>query len=206
MMQGAYSWCRRALAHSLALLGLLLFSSSAFSQYDWFPYNGVMPTGWATPGYANAGFIVANDAAKQGAYSLKNSFIDHGQTAAVQVTINVQTAGIVRFDYQVSTECGWDFLRFLIDGVLQGQWSCISGWANVTFPISAGTHTLTWEYFKDAICCVGGSDTVWIDNVILPGQPVIAAGSFHARHSRRAERLPGGAAIPPTTRAPRRRA
>ena len=60
-----------------------------------------------------------------------------------------------------------DFLEFYIDGVLQNRWSGEVAWSVVSFPISAGTHTLLWRYVKNGSVS-SGSDAAWIDSVVLP--------------------------------------
>lgn len=57
--------------------------------------------------------------------------------------------GSLSFYYRVSSEATYDFLRFYIDGVHQNQWSGIIGWAQQTYSLTPGSHTLKWEYIKD---------------------------------------------------------
>ena len=73
--------------------------------------------------------------------------------------------GTVRFWWKVSSEAGWDFLRFRIDG---GQDEAISGnvdWQEAVFAVGAGTHTLGWLYSKDESLSAG-SDCGWVDQVV----------------------------------------
>jgi hypothetical protein len=87
-------------------------------------------------------------------------------------------AGYITFDRRVSSEAGYDCLRFLIDGVAQDvQGSCtgIGGfgasgdvpWSSVSVPITSGPHTLLWSYEKDPTVSPG-ADSAWIDNLVLP--------------------------------------
>jgi hypothetical protein len=97
--------------------------------------------------------------------------------------------GNIRFAYRVSSEEGYDCLRFFIDGAAQNFASTCefnhggigaSGavdWTFVDLPIGPGVHTLTWSYEKD-FSDFQGEDTAWIDNVFLPlNLPVITSGS-----------------------------
>lgn len=64
--------------------------------------------------------------------------------------------GIVSFFYRISSERGFDVLRFLVDGVEQLtnafpqsglQWQ----WQLVRFRIPKGVHSITWRYEKDVL-------------------------------------------------------
>ncbi|MEQ1516469.1 MAG: hypothetical protein ABL931_08285, partial [Usitatibacteraceae bacterium] len=88
-------------------------------------------------------------------------------------------AGNVTFNRRVSSENTWDCFRFLIDGAQQNVGGgCTSGggigasgdlpFAAVSVPITAGSHTITWVYEKDTVCCTGFLDAAWIDQVTLP--------------------------------------
>ena len=74
--------------------------------------------------------------------------------------------GTVSFLYNISTETGFDFLHFYIDGVLLASWSGIET-GNYSTPVTLGQHTFTWKYAKDATTS-SNHDAVWIDNVNIP--------------------------------------
>ena len=143
-----------------------------------FPVNCVMPTvGWSIPVTATAGWQVATDSASEGQCSLKNMPIGDNARAQMAFT-GTFVAGTISFDRRVSSESTYDCLRFLIDGVAQNLGSNCSGagligasgevpWGSVSFPITAGTHVLTWSYDKDANT-IEGSDAAWIDKLVLP--------------------------------------
>lgn len=134
---------------------------------DGFPSGGSLPAGWIEPSGSNAAWVVANDTAYGGSLSLKSGFVGHNQKSEISYTANF-SAGNVSFARKVSSELNYDFLEFYIDGVLKGSWSGEWGWSVVSFPISAGTHTLLWRYVKDGSVS-SGSDAAWIDSVQLPG-------------------------------------
>ena len=76
--------------------------------------------------------------------------------------------GQVAFWCRVSSETSFDYLRFYVDGVQGFALSGESGRVQQVIPISAGTHTLRWEYTKDGSVS-GGQDTAWVDQVtVLP--------------------------------------
>ncbi|MBL0141444.1 MAG: VCBS repeat-containing protein [Betaproteobacteria bacterium] len=159
---------------------------------DAFPVNCAIPAGWIVPVTANAGWSVASDQKFEGSCSLKSGAIGNGQKAQVQFTGNF-TAGNITFRRKVSSENGWDFFRVYLDGVVRTP-DCFEGVANcqgatvtgptasgetdwsqpsavLSFPVTAGSHTITFSYEKDASCCVAGSDAAWIDAVSLPLKP-----------------------------------
>ena len=143
-----------------------------------FPPNCMMPTtGWSVPTGATAGWQVATDSASEGTCSLKSAPIGDNAKAQIAFTGNF-VAGNVTFDRRVSSESTFDCLQFLIDGVAQSIGSNCSGanlvgasgdvpWGGVSVPITAGAHTLTWSYLKDANT-IEGSDAAWFDKLVLP--------------------------------------
>ncbi len=75
---------------------------------------------------------------------------------------------IIRFAYKVSSESGYDFLRFYIDGNLIEEWSGEAGWATYSTTLDSGTHTFEWKYVKDGSVS-SGDDTGYLDDVeIIP--------------------------------------
>ena len=59
------------------------------------------------------------------------------------------------FYWGVSSEEGYDFLHFYIDGVEQEAISGEVGWTRKGYLIPAGTHTLKWDYIKDEYTASG---------------------------------------------------
>ncbi len=143
-----------------------------------FPPGCVMPTaGWSVPAGANAGWQVATDSTSEGLCSLKNMPIGDNAKAQIAYT-GTFVAGNITFDRRVSSESTFDCLQFLINGAVQNIGGNCSGaglvgasgevpWDAVSIPITAGVHTLTWSYVKDANT-IEGSDAAWIDKLVLP--------------------------------------
>jgi subtilisin family serine protease len=78
----------------------------------------------------------------------------------------VSGPGTINFYWQVSSESGYDYLCFSIDGSTQS--GCISGtnsWASKSFAIKEGSHILKWTYSKDTSES-SGSDCGWVDKVV----------------------------------------
>lgn len=80
----------------------------------------------------------------------------------------------VTFSYSTSTETGWDWFRFYINGAAELETNGIAGYTTVTFNLNPGVHTLRWEYSKDGSFS-SGADSVYIDDVIITeiGDPAI---------------------------------
>jgi len=97
------------------------------------------------------------DAARSGA-------IGHSQSCSMETTISGKTS--VKFYWRVSSEANYDYLRFYIDGVLKSSISGSTSWAQKTYTVTTGSHTLKWTYVKDA-SVVSGSDCGWVDYLQL---------------------------------------
>ena len=92
-----------------------------------------------------------------------------GNSSFVNTQFKATTnSGTFSFRRKVSSESGFDFCSFKIDGTSQ-EGSGVSGTADslVSFTISAGAHTFLWTYSKDS-STASGSDQCAIDNVIIP--------------------------------------
>ncbi len=85
----------------------------------------------------------------------------------MSITLTFSSGGNISFFRKVSSEAGYDYLRFYIDGVQQGQWAGEVAWSDVFYPVTAGTHTMKWSYVKDANT-IGGSDAAWVDFINFP--------------------------------------
>ncbi len=72
---------------------------------------------------------------------------------------------MVSFYWKVSSESGYDYLEFYIDGELQDQISGTVDWQQMTYTITAsGSHTLEWRYVKD-YSVSEGDDCGWVDKM-----------------------------------------
>ncbi|MBN2226674.1 MAG: succinylglutamate desuccinylase/aspartoacylase family protein [candidate division Zixibacteria bacterium] len=103
----------------------------------------------------------------QGVYCAKSGGITHNDSSQMSITLEVTDPGTISFAYKVSSESGWDYLRFYIDNTLKNQWSGEIGWSLAAYQVAAGTHTFKWRYIKDGSFS-SGSDCGWIDAVAFP--------------------------------------
>ena len=68
---------------------------------------------------------------------------------------------------KISSEAGFDYLKFYIDGVLVERWSGESGWQFCNYFVEAGDHNFKWEYDKDNSVS-NGEDRCWLDYISFP--------------------------------------
>jgi hypothetical protein len=131
---------------------------------DDFESGTLQHLGWATAG--DAPWFIENTNVAAGNYAARSGVIGNNQSSSLLLTTNF-AAGNGSFDYRVSSELNFDFLKFFIDGLLIHQWSGEAGWTTFTFPVPSGLHTLEWSYAKDPSGSAG-FDAAFIDNVTLP--------------------------------------
>jgi hypothetical protein len=90
---------------------------------------------------------------------------DIGDSQVSSTEATVQGPGTLSFVWSVSSESGWDFLEFWVNGVKQsGSISGSVGWAQRSFTLPSGTQTLRWTYRKDSSVS-SGSDAGFVDRV-----------------------------------------
>lgn len=112
----------------------------------------------------NRQWTITSDSAYEGSFSAKSGPISHYQSCSISFTQDTTGCTAISFANRVSTE-GWcDYLRFYIDGALNGSWSGTQGWTVQSYSIEPGTHTFTWEYTKDGSVNTY-PDCVWIDDI-----------------------------------------
>ncbi|MCF7919866.1 MAG: hypothetical protein K9N06_08130 [Candidatus Cloacimonetes bacterium] len=136
-------------------VGLCLedFESGGFNSYEW------SMTG-------NYGWNIAGNSF-EGAYCAQSETITHNQSAGLEVELNVLSPEQISFYYKVSSESGYDYLRFYIDGTQMGAWCGSVDWTQFSTAVSTGIHTFSWIYQKDSSVS-SGSDCAWIDYIVFP--------------------------------------
>lgn len=100
--------------------------------------------------------------------------IRHSLSSFMQTTVN--GPGTFSFWWKCSTEATDDPGFFSLDGVVQSSISGEATWAQQTYNLTAGPHTLRWNYVRDG-SGNGGSNMVWVDRVswITPGPTITNA-------------------------------
>ena len=133
--------------------------------YEDFETGDFSAFGWEFGG--NSPWIVSNNDPYEGVYCAKSGDISDGQSSELYISMNVLADDEISFFRKVSSEEGWDFLRFYIDGSQIGEWSGEEGWEEVSYPVSTGSHTFKWTFEKDGSVS-NGDDCGWIDYIIFP--------------------------------------
>ncbi len=139
-------------------LGLVVedWETGDFTQYDW-TFGG------------NADWEIIEGAnVYEGTYSAKSGNISDSQNTKLDLEVNSTSVSTLSFYAKVSSESGYDKLKFFIDGTQQDEWSGEVDWTLYEYEITAGDHTISWAYSKDE-SVNGGSDCAWVDYIVLPG-------------------------------------
>ena len=127
------------------------FETGDFSAFNW-QHSG------------NQNWVIDTNSVYEGNYSARSGGISHNQSSTLQISKSYSSAGEISFAYRVSSEASYDFLRFYINNIQQGQWSGNVNWTTATFAVPAGTVVFKWTYEKDGSLS-SGSDCVWLDNI-----------------------------------------
>jgi cysteine-rich repeat protein len=135
-----------------------------------FEGGAVLPPEWVLSG--NANWFGSQNQPLTGLWDGECGNIGNSQTTSMEVTLNFVANGTVTFWYRTSSESGWDFLKFDLDGVEKAKYSGNTPWSGAVFMVPAGMHTLRWRYTKDS-SFDSFTDTVWVDdittiNAVLP--------------------------------------
>lgn len=122
---------------------------------------------WERPGayrweVTSVGAYSGRYCARSGNYYLNST------ESALQLAVVVTEGGTLSYMRKVSSEAGYDYFRFYIDGTLMEELSGEAQWDTFSCTVAAGFHRLKWVYSKDGSTSKG-SDCVWIDDISWPG-------------------------------------
>ncbi|HZF99518.1 MAG TPA: C25 family cysteine peptidase, partial [Chitinophagales bacterium] len=134
-------------------------ASEDFETNDFTLFN------WQQQG--NANWYTTNINPFEGTYSSRSGDIGESQSTSLILQVSAAVADTVRFARRVSSEDGYDFLKFYVNGVEKGSWSGVLPWTIVKYPVAAGSNTLKWTYAKDNWISAN-SDAAWVDAIDLP--------------------------------------
>lgn len=143
---------------------------SNFLQVDGFESGDLGGLNWQLIGDLSWG--ISENTAYEGDFSAASPVdLADSETSGLSIRTLV-SEGEASFQLKVSSESGYDFLRFYVDDVEMGAWSGEVGWSRYSIAVNEGEHVFRWEYSKDASVSEG-DDRAWIDNVILPRPPIV---------------------------------
>lgn len=135
------------------------FETGDFTKYEWM--HGLMYP-WQ---------IVENEV-YEGNFAAKSASINGNQSSELRIRMFVIQPGEISFYRKVSSESGYDYLRFYVDEMKLGEWSGNLDWELATAEIPEGEHLLKWVYIKDYSVNYG-EDCAWIDYITFPGTATI---------------------------------
>ncbi|MBW6490644.1 MAG: T9SS type A sorting domain-containing protein [Lentimicrobium sp.] len=149
-------------------IGLIIedFETGDFSAYPWVNSS---PVPWA----------ITTTSVNGGTYAARSGAIGHNASTTLQIIMDVTAADNISFARMVSSESGYDFLKFYIDGVEKGSWSGDVAWGTETYPVTPGQRTFKWTYSKDN-SVTGGSDAAFIDDINFPSSNGSGSGTEFA--------------------------
>lgn len=127
--------------------------------------TSLIKNNWHLKGYNP--WQISPSARFEGQQGASSGNIANSQQSELNIAIQILLADTISFFRKVSSEYGYDFLKFNIDGVEMGSWSGEKAWSKVSFPVSAGSHTFSWIYTKDE-ATFAGKDAAWIDYIKFP--------------------------------------
>lgn len=110
---------------------------------------------------------VTNTSASVGDSSVRSAPIADSQSSAIAVQL--EGAGELSFDWQVSSETSYDFLQLYINGGLIAEISGERYWNNYSSDLGDGLHQVEWVYYKDGSVS-SGADAGYLDNVQWTGR------------------------------------
>jgi len=173
---------------SSAVIGSLVTFDNTLASGAYFvqkPVNlliGLVDEDWETGNFTKFNWIngsnawsIDNVAPYEGVYDAKSDSITDQDSSTLRISFTVLTSDTISFYKKVSSEDGYDFLKFYIDDVEKGSWSgTADGWGRIAVAVSPGIHTFKWSYEKD-YSVSAGSDCAWIDYILFP--PVVEVGT-----------------------------
>ena len=141
-------------------IGLIVedWESNTMSKFSWQPGG-------------NNNWLPLDQDPYEGDYCAKSGVIVDNQKSDIYLGYATGIDDSISFYRKTSSEPGFDFLWFYIDGVNQGGWSGEQPWERVAFFVPAGYHTFKWSYKKDEFLSVG-QDCAWTDFIVFPSPPL----------------------------------
>jgi hypothetical protein len=139
-------------------------TAGTFSTFTQDFESGLAPL--TTSGSAN--WFTQTTSANGGLQAAESGDVNNSQSSSMSLTVNVGPGGgTVNFFYEVSSENGFDFLEFRVNGTLINSWSGTLGWTSYSHVLpAAGAYTLSWVYVKDGSVS-SGSDLARVDDITV---------------------------------------
>ncbi len=133
------------------------WESGTFDTYRWERDQSVRKWEITTVGATSGRYC-----ARSGNYYLNST------ESVLQMVAAMTDSGMFSYRRKVSSESGYDFFRFYLDGVLMEQLSGEVDWDTFSCPVTEGYHRIKFVYHKDGSTSKG-SDCAWLDDISWPG-------------------------------------
>lgn len=127
------------------------FEGASLNIFPWFNTSSVP---WTT----------TSSSAYDGALSARSGAIPHSASTTLMIKTDYPVSDSLRFYYRVSSESGYDFLTFKLNGTELLKKSGEVPWTKKALLVPAGLNKMEWIYKKDQ-SVTGGSDCAWLDMV-----------------------------------------
>jgi len=140
---------------------------------------GSLPGGWST--WGDNVWQVTGNLSHGRTVSVGSGDVADNQQALLAYTASVAVDSQISFWWNVSSEAGWDKLKFYLNGVFQDEISGAPGWTQQTYVLPVGTHHFKWQYVKDVVWSAG-LDMGWVDDISI-GTVLYASDSSGLQNS-----------------------
>jgi hypothetical protein len=128
----------------------------------------------AIPWETSGEWIISDEASYTGDHSIRSYGV---RKITLSITLNIPDQDHISFAYKTLTENEQSLLTFYIDSVeANGRdsislWSGDNDWRKVTYDVSPGIKTFTWEYISPELF-PNENSYVWIDAIVLPASGI----------------------------------
>lgn len=136
-----------------------------FTDEDWrtkFPDRYTVADGGTKPWYTASTFTY------DGKNTLRSGAISHNQTSSITITVTLVEAGKIELNYAVTSEGNYDKLFVIVDGTAELTKSGSVSFTDWSKELTAGEHTVTFQYTKDGSNSTG-ADAGAIGKLIITG-------------------------------------
>lgn len=110
-------------------------------------------------------WVISSDEKNSGDYAANSGIIIDDQWTYMYKTQDVPR-GYISFARKVSSEYGYDWFVFYIDGEAVDIAGGDSDWKERQYFVNAGTYDFYWAYQKDSSVSEG-SDSIWVDDIVF---------------------------------------
>jgi hypothetical protein len=135
--------------------------------------EGVDEPGLAWTSGGHAPWLNQTNFSFDGIDALRSGLITNSQQSWLQT--DIRGPARVSFQWRISSENGYDFLRFAINGAEVTNTSGKVEWKPQSFLLAPGLNALRWTYAKDESESVG-QDAGWVDAVTVVYAPTVLTG------------------------------